>query len=189
MAPAELAKVCEACGRSFVAVGANRIRMQRYCHVDCCWPVAVLARADLSKGHPVLYRYWSASGGLLYVGITEHFWSRLRSHRVQAPWWPAVAWVTVTAGTSRAQVVWAESVAIYVERPLWNREVFRAPRPMHPAQWVRWTEGRWAEDYALRTYGRAVSEGSKAAGRDCRPGGHSGRTSQGQGGGKRNSVT
>jgi hypothetical protein len=165
-------KVCESCGREYVATG-SKAGIRRLCVPGCRKRMAARARAreretararkvasgpqvvglcKLTKGHSVLYRHFAPDGTLLYVGISEHFWSRLRSHRAQSPWWGAVAWVTVTAGTSRAQVLRAEAVAIYLERPLWNRDPCSPARALHPVGWVRWTSGRWAREYARRAF-------------------------------------
>lgn len=68
----------------------------------------------------VLYRFYSATGQLLYVGITMSPPDRFKSHRDTKEWWAEVAGITVENYDSRGDLEKAERRAIQVERPLYN---------------------------------------------------------------------
>lgn len=79
----------------------------------------------------VLYRFYSATGQLLYVGITWNPPTRFQSHRRTKSWWRDVAGITIEHYDSRSDLENAERRAIQVERPLHN--VVRAkPTPEPP---------------------------------------------------------
>lgn len=67
-----------------------------------------------------LYRFWSASGQLLYVGISANPGSRWKQHRDDKPWWMEVANVTLEHFYSREAVEAAERTAIINEQPRYN---------------------------------------------------------------------
>lgn len=67
-----------------------------------------------------LYRFYDATGQLLYVGITADPGSRWRSHARNKPWWHHVAHITLETHPTRAAVLDAECAAIRRERPLHN---------------------------------------------------------------------
>lgn len=71
-------------------------------------------------GTHVLYRFYSATGQLLYVGITMSPPDRFKSHRDTKAWWAEVAGITVENYESRGDLEKAERRAIQVERPLHN---------------------------------------------------------------------
>lgn len=68
----------------------------------------------------VLYRFYNATGQLLYVGITMNPPQRFKSHGGGKEWWSQVAGITVESYNSRADLEGAERRAIQVERPLYN---------------------------------------------------------------------
>lgn len=72
-----------------------------------------------NKTH-VLYRFYSATGQLLYVGITMNPPQRFKSHRDSKEWWPTVSGITVENYSSRDELAQAERRAIQVEHPLHN---------------------------------------------------------------------
>lgn len=67
-----------------------------------------------------LYRFFNASGELLYVGITSRDVTRWESHAKTKEWWPAVAATTVEHYDSRSLAEAAEAEAIRTERPRHN---------------------------------------------------------------------
>jgi predicted GIY-YIG superfamily endonuclease len=76
----------------------------------------------------VLYRMFSATGDLLYVGITSNPHLRFREHQKKQSWWPEVANIGIEHFSSREELAEAERRAITRERPLWN--VVRYERPV-----------------------------------------------------------
>lgn len=71
-----------------------------------------------------LYRYYSADGRLLYIGISLHAAVRASNHRAR-PWWSDVATITVEHLDDRTVALAAERSAIIDENPLYN--VLRGP--------------------------------------------------------------
>lgn len=68
----------------------------------------------------VLYRFYSATGQLLYVGITANPPMRFKAHRHTKDWWPEVVGITLERYATRGDLANAERRAIQVERPLHN---------------------------------------------------------------------
>lgn len=68
----------------------------------------------------VLYRFYSATGQLLYIGITMNPPERFKSHRDSKEWWKLVSGITVENYLSREELAQAERRAIQVEHPLHN---------------------------------------------------------------------
>lgn len=73
-----------------------------------------------SKGH-FLYRLYSRSGQLLYVGVTDNCLRRWREHSKVQPWWCEVHRFTQDWFPDRDAVEAAERHAIQVERPVHNK--------------------------------------------------------------------
>lgn len=69
----------------------------------------------------VLYRFFSADGALLYVGITNSPRDRFSQHRSAAPWWEEATSITLTRYTNRNELAAAEIHAIKTENPKYNR--------------------------------------------------------------------
>lgn len=67
-----------------------------------------------------LYRFYSATGQLLYVGITSNPGSRFKQHQQDKPWWHDVAGISVEQHGSRDAALAAEARAIAVENPQHN---------------------------------------------------------------------
>lgn len=82
----------------------------------------------------VLYRFYSATGQLLYVGITANPPTRFKAHRHTKDWWSEVVGITLENYATREDLANAERRAIQVERPLHN--VVHAKRP-GPARALR----------------------------------------------------
>ncbi len=76
--------------------------------------------AASSDNAHVLYRFYSATGQLLYVGITMNPPRRFKNHRDSKSWWDQVSGITVENYASRSELEQAERRAIQVERPLHN---------------------------------------------------------------------
>lgn len=68
----------------------------------------------------VLYRFYSATGQLLYVGITMNPPQRFKSHQDDKGWWEQVSGISVETYENRADLARAERRAIQVERPRYN---------------------------------------------------------------------
>jgi predicted GIY-YIG superfamily endonuclease len=67
-----------------------------------------------------LYRFYDATGALLYIGITADPGSRWRSHAHNKPWWQQISTITVETHNDRAAVLRAEECAIRAELPKYN---------------------------------------------------------------------
>lgn len=67
-----------------------------------------------------LYRFYDATGVLLYVGITADPGARWRKHAHEKPWWQEVVKVTLEQLPDRGSVVRAEEAAIKTEHPRYN---------------------------------------------------------------------
>lgn len=88
----------------------------------------------------VLYRFYSATGQLLYVGITMNPPQRFKNHRDSKAWWEQVSGITVENYPTRGDLEQAERRAIQVERPLHNvihnngtkRKLTAVPPPAPP---------------------------------------------------------
>jgi hypothetical protein len=76
-----------------------------------------------------LYRFYDATGTLLYIGITADPGSRWRSHAHDKPWWHEIATITIEPHPDRAAVLDAEECAIRSERPRHNIVHNRGARP------------------------------------------------------------
>lgn len=77
--------------------------------------------ADLHANNHVLYRFYSAKGQLLYVGITNDPNRRFTEHGIEKPWWPRVSDIKIERFNSRAELIEAELKAIRTENPRYNR--------------------------------------------------------------------
>ena len=75
-----------------------------------------------------LYRFYDATGQLLYVGITLDPGNRWRSHAQDKPWWHEVRGISMETYDTRDQVLAAERRTIAVEHPLYNKQ----RPPLHP---------------------------------------------------------
>ena len=74
-----------------------------------------------NQGTPhALYRFFDATGALLYVGITLNPGARWTTHSKEKPWWAEVASVTVEQFPDRESVLAAERAAIINEGPTYN---------------------------------------------------------------------
>lgn len=68
-----------------------------------------------------LYRLYDANGELLYVGISDDPHGRMSGHASDKPWWPDVARKTLVWYAHRTQADTAETIAIGLERPRYNK--------------------------------------------------------------------
>lgn len=67
-----------------------------------------------------LYRFFDATGALLYVGITNNPGRRWTEHQQRKTWWHEVARVDVEHHDGRAPALLAELAAIRAEHPRYN---------------------------------------------------------------------
>lgn len=100
-----------------------------------------------------LYRAYSPSGELLYVGCTSNLRQRMASHRSESPWYPLhSSLATFNLGTDAVAAFAAEAAVIRVERPLFNKANNRKVLP-------RLTYAEWSERGLVRGW-----EASRVAG-------------------------
>jgi hypothetical protein len=101
-----------------------------------------------------LYRLFDQAGTLLYVGITEHWPARRRSHASAKYWWPEVARTTVEEHPDRDAALLAEARAIRTEQPRHNSG--GAPAERHQHVYAGDTEFRfsWCTARSCRRPGR-----------------------------------
>lgn len=69
-----------------------------------------------------LYRFYDATGALLYIGLTADPGARWQSHAREKPWWHEVRGVSLETYPDRATVLAAETRAIAVENPRHNKQ-------------------------------------------------------------------
>lgn len=74
----------------------------------------------MTGGTHVLYRFYSVTGQLLYVGITMNPVQRFKSHKGTKDWWADVSGISIEHYDSREDLANAERRAIRVEHPLHN---------------------------------------------------------------------
>lgn len=75
-----------------------------------------------------VYRMYDAHGALLYVGCSVLWPTRVGQHSEEKPWWSEVASLTVEHHDTRDAALAAESAAIRVERPAYNKQLGRGER-------------------------------------------------------------
>lgn len=91
-------------------------------------------------GRTALYRLFSETGDLLYVGISRKPDVRWGQHSEDKEWWSAVDRRAVEWHETRASAEHAESAAIKAEGPLHNvLHVPKPPRPRKPQNTERHT--------------------------------------------------
>jgi prophage antirepressor-like protein len=73
-----------------------------------------------AKARHALYRFYTADGELLYIGISWQVATRMGSHRATQRWWQNVAVVRFEWYPDRESAVVAEKKAIQTERPRCN---------------------------------------------------------------------
>lgn len=71
-------------------------------------------------GSEMVYRLYDAKGSLLYVGVTNDYKTRMRSH-AEKSWWPEVRASRVVHYDTRQLAIEAEARAIREEHPIHNR--------------------------------------------------------------------
>lgn len=76
----------------------------------------------------VVYRFYDATGRLLYVGCTKDFANRERAHRAGSSWFADVAHVAVTSFADQSDALDEELRALREESPLHNRSNRRVSR-------------------------------------------------------------
>lgn len=92
--------------------------------------VPVLPKIPVLPPEPkptALYRYWDDQDNLLYIGITNSYRHRERSHIKGSSWSDFVARSAVERHPSRPEAEAAEIAAIQSERPLFNTKHNESP--------------------------------------------------------------
>lgn len=69
-----------------------------------------------------LYRAFNNRGELLYVGISDHFLTRLHQHQSSSKWLRLAEKVTLEHFATRQQAEESEVLAIHNEKPLFNKK-------------------------------------------------------------------
>lgn len=87
----------------------------------------------MSNQPQALYRFYDATGQLLYVGITADPGARWPSHAREKTWWHEVRGITVETYPDRGTVLAAETRAIAVEHPRYNLQRPSLPSQRHSA--------------------------------------------------------
>lgn len=112
--------------------------MDRFVHQDVfrdypCWRAILRGNHTYRGAQHALYRFWSGSHELLYIGITLDPGTRWADHRRTKVWWQEVAAITIQPYSSRESVIAAEKNAIETERPLYNILMNRGESAPPPA--------------------------------------------------------
>lgn len=76
--------------------------------------------ADRGESKYILYRWWDASGRLLYVGKSISLYSRISQHRNRSGFFNEATTMTIERLESAEQLAAAEMQAIKKENPLFN---------------------------------------------------------------------
>lgn len=90
------------------------------------------ARFPLRNRPTFVYRAFGTRGELLYVGISQSWTHRLRSHAKGSAWWMYVNHVEIQEFADRASAFAMESWAISHETPLANTELQQKHCPPEP---------------------------------------------------------
>lgn len=81
-----------------------------------------------APGFTAVYRFYSASEVLLYIGICDEPLKRWYHHAVTKPWWSDVARFSIVWFTSREEAEESERESIKAEKPLHNISLNGIPR-------------------------------------------------------------
>lgn len=81
-----------------------------------------------SQRYPALYRFFDATGRLLYIGATVDVIQRIEQHEKTAAWWPEVDERQIERFDSIGEARLAEAHAIHSERPIYNKILQRDGR-------------------------------------------------------------
>lgn len=105
--------------------------------------------SDMTERLHALYRFFDASGDLLYIGITLNPAGRWKRHREDKPWWEEIADITLETYPDRPSVLEAERTAIIAEHPRYNK-THNTDRPAdRPSETtIVWICGECGEDVA-----------------------------------------
>lgn len=69
-----------------------------------------------------VYQYYSSSGALLYVGVTDRGVRRLHEHAESKPWWPLTTGSTIEHFETRDEALAREKYLIQTYRPPFNHQ-------------------------------------------------------------------
>lgn len=94
-----------------------------------------------------LYRLYSSTDALLYIGITDSISRRLAQHRADKPWWGEVVTIKVERFPTREDLTRAELDAIARERPKYNIANSFKPETIRPRQQARLAWGNDANRF------------------------------------------
>ncbi|MCK9496146.1 MAG: GIY-YIG nuclease family protein [Dehalococcoidia bacterium] len=94
----------------------------------------------MTDGSVTIYKFWSATDELLYVGITSRGLQRWQEHMATKPWWEEVHHATVEHVVGRRQALERERQLIRQFRPRYNVVHNTAP----VAQYVKLLDYRCA---------------------------------------------
>ncbi len=105
--------VQSSCGKTFVQFAASLDPPRHLQLCDAC------ALADMRV--PSVYRFFDASGRLLYVGFTENPLERFLHHSYQSPWWHLQVRHELEQFADVSSALAAEAGALDSEAPLFNK--------------------------------------------------------------------
>jgi excinuclease UvrABC nuclease subunit len=88
---------------------------------------ALLSMRTPTAERTALYRVYDGQDALLYIGVSNDFGTRWKSHARNQPWWPEVRRQTVTWYESRDEALAEEAAAIKAEHPRFNTVHNRDP--------------------------------------------------------------
>ncbi len=83
-------------------------------------PVLVVPPYQHQKGQNVVYWITDGYGEILYIGVTKHFWSRMRAHARSKPWWAEVERISWYPYATRAEAEEVEAQGIERANPKYN---------------------------------------------------------------------
>lgn len=83
-----------------------------------------------------LYRHFSKTGDLLYIGITSRLNIRLREHEKGSPWWGEISRIEIETFSDRESLIDAEKMAILKEKPLYNIHHNEQENVPEPVSWI-----------------------------------------------------
>ena len=87
-----------------------------------------------------LYRHFNQSEELLYVGISVSAMLRLGQHCAVSPWFKDISRVMIETFPTREDALAAEKAAIKTERPKFNTQHNKPPKPVKPWNTVTQSE-------------------------------------------------
>jgi hypothetical protein len=117
-----------------------------------------MGKRNIWAGRTAVYRFFDATGRLLYVGVATWPPTRWKQHAREKSWWGDVADKTTAWHPTRVEAERAEAVAINTEKPLHNDVIplYGRTEPPPVALTVRLPVDEY-EDLRLRAFNERTS--------------------------------